>query len=42
MAYPDVRIILGDLDNVALIEEEAAKADVVVREWSSYLKVEPD
>ncbi|KAJ5305197.1 uncharacterized protein N7443_004857 [Penicillium atrosanguineum] len=34
-AYPDVRIILGDLDNVALIEEEAAKADVVVHAASN-------
>jgi nucleoside-diphosphate-sugar epimerase len=31
-AYPDIRVILGDLDNAPLIEEEAAKADVVIRE----------
>lgn len=30
-AYPDVRIVLGDLDSASIIEEEASQADVVVR-----------
>jgi uncharacterized protein YbjT (DUF2867 family) len=30
-AYPDVRIVLGDLDSASLLEEEASQADVVVR-----------
>ena len=30
-AYPDVRIVLGDLDSTSIIEEEASEADVVVR-----------
>lgn len=29
--YPDVRIVLGDLDSASIIEEEASQADVVVR-----------
>lgn len=29
-AYPEVRIVLGDLDSTALIEEEARQADVVI------------
>lgn len=28
--FPDVRVVLGDLDAAALIEEEASKADVVI------------
>ena len=31
-AYPDVEIVVGDLDNTKLITEEAEKADVVLRE----------
>ena len=30
-AYPEVRVVLGDLDSSALLEEEARKADIVVR-----------
>lgn len=30
-AYPDVRVVQGDLDSADLIEEEARRADVVVR-----------
>lgn len=30
-AYPKVRIVIGDLDNEALIEQEAAKASIVLR-----------
>lgn len=30
-AFPNARIVLGDLDNSALLEEEAAKADIVLR-----------
>lgn len=36
-AYPQVRVVLGELDSAALLEEEARKADVVVREWSHYI-----
>lgn len=28
--YPDVRVVLGDLDSASLIEQEAGRADVVV------------
>lgn len=31
-AYPSARIVLGDLDNSAVLKEEAAKADIVLRE----------
>jgi hypothetical protein len=31
-SYPTARIVLGDLDSSSLLEEEAAKADVVLRE----------
>lgn len=31
-AYPDVRVVLGDLDAVDVIEEEARNADVVIRQ----------
>ncbi|KAJ0418657.1 NAD(P)-binding protein [Aspergillus carlsbadensis] len=34
-AYPDVRIVLGDLDSVSLVEEEATKTDVVIHAASS-------
>lgn len=30
-AYPKARIVLGDLDSTALLEDEARKADIVVR-----------
>lgn len=30
-AYPKVRVVLGDLDSAELLEEEARKADIVVR-----------
>lgn len=30
-AFPDVRIVLGSLDDSQLLEEEAAKADIVLR-----------
>lgn len=30
-AYPKVRVLSGDLDSAALLEEEARKADIVVR-----------
>ena len=29
--FPNARIVLGDLDDSALLEEEAAKADIVLR-----------
>lgn len=31
-AYPNVRIVLGGLDDSELLKEEAAKADVVLRQ----------
>jgi hypothetical protein len=30
-AFPNVRIVLGELDDTKVLEEEAAKADVVIR-----------
>ncbi len=30
-AYPNVRIVLGGLDDSKILEEEAAKADIVLR-----------
>lgn len=30
--YPRIRIVNGDFDSVAILEDEAAKADVVIRE----------
>ena len=32
-AYPNVRIVLGELESTPLIEEEAAKADIIVRKY---------
>jgi hypothetical protein len=32
VAYPNIRVVQGGLDDVALIEEESRKADVVIRE----------
>lgn len=34
--FPDVRVVLGDLEAAALIEEEAAKADVVISKTSIF------
>jgi N-acetyl-gamma-glutamylphosphate reductase len=34
-AFPNVRIVIGDLDSSAVIEEEAGKADVVIRMFLS-------
>lgn len=33
-AYPDVRIVSGDLDSLSLLEEEASQADIVIRKPS--------
>lgn len=30
-AFPNVRVVLGGLDDSEILEEEAAKADVVLR-----------
>jgi len=35
-AYPKVRVVFGDLYSAALLEEEACKADIVVREFDHY------
>lgn len=32
--YPRIKLVYGDLSSVELIEEEASKADVVLRECS--------
>jgi uncharacterized protein YbjT (DUF2867 family) len=31
-AFPKVRVVLADLDNVEIIEEESRKADIVISE----------
>lgn len=36
-AYPKVRVVLADLDNVDIVEQESRKAHVVIRE--SYLSL---
>ena len=33
--YPNVRIVLGDLDSSDIIEEEVKNADIVLREYLS-------
>jgi hypothetical protein len=38
-AYLDIRVVQGSLDDVALLEEEARKADVVIREFTLRLAV---
>jgi hypothetical protein len=35
-AFPNVRLVIGDLDNSKILEEEAAKANVVIRESRSH------
>ena len=30
-AFPNVRIVIGDLDDSTVLEEESARADVVIR-----------
>ena len=32
-AFPNVRIVLGSLDDSELLEEESAKADIVLRKF---------
>jgi len=34
-AYPAVRLVLGDLDNADLLNQEASKADIVLRKLFS-------
>jgi len=31
--FPDVRVVLGDLDSASLIEEEASRADVIISKF---------
>lgn len=31
--YPNVRVVQGDLDSAAIIEEETKNADIVFREY---------
>lgn len=38
-AYPNVRVVLGDNDDSKLLEDEAAKADIVIRMLSPPLLV---
>lgn len=33
--YPNIRIVLGDLDDSALLEKESAAANIVLREWTA-------
>jgi len=32
-AFPNARIVIGNLDDSALLEEESARADVVLRKY---------
>jgi hypothetical protein len=32
--YPSIRIVIGDLDDSALLERESAVADIVLRKYS--------
>lgn len=34
-AYPDVQVVLGDLDASSILEQQAREADVVIREYSN-------
>lgn len=36
-AYPAISVVVGDLDSSDLLEEQAAKADIVLRESQSFL-----
>lgn len=38
-AFPNVRIVIGDLDNSKVLEDEAAKADVVIRTLSLFFNL---
>lgn len=35
--YPKARIVIGGLDDSALLEREAAWADIVIRKYTSFL-----
>lgn len=39
-AYPKINIVLGGLDDSSLLEEEAAKADVVLRRFQDILNID--
>lgn len=39
-AYPSVRIVLGGLDDSAILKEEAAKADIVLRKPQSSTRLQ--
>lgn len=32
--FPKIKLVYGDLDSTAMIEEEASKADIVYRKYS--------
>lgn len=34
-AYPNVRIVIGGNDDADLLKEEASKADIVIRQYTS-------
>lgn len=36
--YPSIRLVYGDLDSAELLEEEARKADIVLRELPIFLR----
>lgn len=40
-AYPKVRLVYGTLDSTDLLEEEAAKADIIYRNRFWHLICEP-
>jgi N-acetyl-gamma-glutamylphosphate reductase len=33
--YPEIRIVLGDLDDSPLLQQESAAADIVLRKWTT-------
>ena len=37
--YPKIRLVYGTLEDSAVLEEESAKADIVIRMYSSYPKI---
>ena len=39
--YPKIRLVYGTLEDSAVLEEESAKADIVIRMCSSYPKISP-
>lgn len=40
--HPSVRLVEGDLDSSAVIEQESEKADIVLSERQAYSSMRPD